>query len=100
VQNRRIQNPELHKLTRNITVLKQNPLYSKDKLKEPPLFFSIICSITKRMKQFPQFCSPKWREAFRKTDAFPVAGKQFPIKTQKIPSSQFPQILQIWVLTT
>lgn len=31
------------------------------------------------------------REAFRKIDAFPVAGKQFPTKIQKIPSSQFPQ---------
>ncbi|KAK7411328.1 hypothetical protein VNO78_02761 [Psophocarpus tetragonolobus] len=26
------------------------------------------------MKQFPQLCSPKWWEAFRKIDAFPVAA--------------------------
>jgi len=57
----------------------------------PQLYAVLTLTITIRMKQFPQFCSPKWREAFRKIeiDVFPVAGKQFPIKIQKIPSSQF-----------
>ena len=38
--NRTTQNPELHNRTGTITILKQNPLCSKEKLNEPqpPLF--------------------------------------------------------------
>jgi len=66
----------------------------------PQLCAVLTLTITKRMKQFPEFCSSKCREAFRKIDVFPVEARQFPIKIQKIPSNQFTQILQIWVLTT
>lgn len=55
--------------------------------------------ITKRMKQFPQFCSPKWSSE-KMLSELQLASKQFLIKLQKImPSSQFHQIQQIWVLT-
>lgn len=112
-----IQNPKLHNLTETITIPKQNSLFSKDKLNEVVNFLSYpfhpqslvqpqymqsqpTLTITKRMKQFPKFCSLKWIEAFRKTDAFSVASKQFLGKiTENIPSSKFDQILQIWVLT-